>query len=148
VPISIPAPGAAGSAGFLIPSGASEFAQLTHVDQAELTEWVRYDQIIGNDLVRSEATALNALYVTLTHGIGGTFNGAGGPAARADPGTRRTGRSGGGRTGWPGGTGQLGPPDRRARSPPRASRRRLRRRATAAARGCLTWASARTISSP
>ncbi len=72
VPISIPAQGASGSAGFLPPNGASEFAQITHLDQAEMTEWVRYDQIIGNDLVRDDPVALQELTLALTHGFAGS----------------------------------------------------------------------------
>jgi hypothetical protein len=71
-PISIPAPGGGGVAGFPPPVSGSEFAQITHTGDAEHTEWVRYDQIVGTDLVRSDGNALQNLTIALTHGNGGT----------------------------------------------------------------------------
>jgi hypothetical protein len=71
VPISIAVPGATGASGFLVPNGGSEFAQLTHVDQAELTEWVRYDTIVGQDLVRNSQTAIDAASVAMVHDLKG-----------------------------------------------------------------------------
>lgn len=71
VPISIAVPGATGGSGFLIPNGGSEFAQITHVDQAELTEWVRYDTIVGQDLVRNAQDAIQALSIALIHDLVG-----------------------------------------------------------------------------
>ena len=88
VPISVPAPGAT-DISFLPPEPAggqqgagqnggqtggqqgnagqgvvSEYAQLTRVDQAEFTEWIRYDEIqVGfGQLVRCDPGALNVLY--------------------------------------------------------------------------------------
>ena len=71
VPISIGAPGANDLA-YLAPSAEedrSEFAQLTQLDQAELTEWVRYDtvQVTYGQLVRDHPAALLALHLVLTH---------------------------------------------------------------------------------
>lgn len=86
IPISVPAPGASdisflppepaggqqgagqsGSAGQGAAAGqgvVSEYAQLTRVDQAEFTEWIRYDEIqVGfGQLVRCDPGALNVLY--------------------------------------------------------------------------------------
>ena len=69
VPISIPAPGANSLTGFLQPvaNAGSEFAQITELATAELTEWVRYDTITPDGhLVRNERTALIDLRATLT----------------------------------------------------------------------------------
>ncbi|MBI5433453.1 MAG: hypothetical protein HZA52_11545 [Planctomycetes bacterium] len=91
-------PGGTGAAGFLIPNGGSEFAQLTHVDQAELTEWVRYDTILGQDLVRNDQKAITALSLAVLHvltgsgdvtpnppsGGGGPGGGGGGPSSKPD----------------------------------------------------------------
>jgi len=57
VPISI---NAGASAAFLPPqpTQGSEFAQITELAAAELTEWVRYDRIEGTHLVRSDPRAL------------------------------------------------------------------------------------------
>lgn len=72
VPISIPVPG--NDESFLVPefddqgSGFSEFAQITRVDQAELTEWVRYDFVSGQFLVRDHQRARIAAYGALTGG--------------------------------------------------------------------------------
>ncbi|MCK6447994.1 MAG: hypothetical protein L6Q99_16495 [Planctomycetes bacterium] len=92
VPISIPVPGAGGAAGFLAPNGGSEFAQITHVDQAELTEWVRYDAIVGQDLVRNSPAAINALSLALIHDLNGDGDtrpkppsGGGGPSQKSSP---------------------------------------------------------------
>jgi hypothetical protein len=77
VPISIPAPGAVGSFGFPDPTAGnaqttgSEFAQITETAQAELTEWVRYDDIQGDQLIRNDAQALlGDLYFGITNGNG------------------------------------------------------------------------------
>ncbi len=63
LPISINA-GASANA-FLVPQvaqgnniGRSEFAQITELGAAELTEWVRYDRIEQTQLVRSDPVAL------------------------------------------------------------------------------------------
>jgi len=75
-PVSLPAPGmtagtaASGTAPLLVPSpGRSELAQITHVDEANRTEWVRYDEIIGEQIVRSGQEAMVAVYNTLSHNI-------------------------------------------------------------------------------
>lgn len=80
VPISIPVPGAEPETGYLPPEvDDSEFAQITRLDQAELTEWVRYDtvQVAQGQLVRDHPRALAFfgdepgypnLYTTLTLG--------------------------------------------------------------------------------
>ncbi|MCE9593068.1 MAG: hypothetical protein K8S98_02645 [Planctomycetes bacterium] len=95
VPISIAVPGATGAAGFLVPNGGSEFAQITHVDQAELTEWVRYDTISKyGDLVRNDPVAINELSIALIHDLTGggntpanpTGGGGTGPGKKPPPG--------------------------------------------------------------
>jgi hypothetical protein len=67
VPISVPAPGAT-DLDFLPPLGRSEFAQITRLDEAEMTEWVRYDEIQSTygQLVRCEQAALLDLMNALT----------------------------------------------------------------------------------
>lgn len=66
VPISVYAPG---SANFNLPLLHSEVAQITHADDPFNTEWMRYDQILGDHLVRNEFNALNQAYTALTHGF-------------------------------------------------------------------------------
>lgn len=74
----------------------SEFVQITYDDRAELTEWVRYDQILNNCFVRNDWTALTSavlpemfdlgLGVPLTPpGMGGP---GGGPGGNPRPGGR------------------------------------------------------------
>ena len=59
MPISVPAPGVLGGFDFLTPDvGISEFAQLTHVADPENTEWVRYDEIVNQHLLRNSSQAL------------------------------------------------------------------------------------------
>lgn len=59
IPISVFAPGADANLSFLpAADGFSELAQITHLDQAELTEWVRYDEIRNGHLVRNSEVAL------------------------------------------------------------------------------------------
>jgi hypothetical protein len=74
VPISI---NVGASAAFLQPqaSQGSEFAQITELTSAELTEWVRYDSIEGVHLVRSDPIALMNCRI---HVIGG-------PRGNSDP---------------------------------------------------------------
>ena len=85
LPISLPAPGAA--AHFLDPRTSqqpitvtqesptgtssqtvyrSEYAQLTETQNAERTEWVRYDEIADEQLVRTEEGALLSAYGAIT----------------------------------------------------------------------------------
>ena len=65
VPISVPVTGV-DDVSFLPPlvPGQSEFAQITRTDLAELTEWVRYDeiQVQRGQLVRSDPGGLQILY--------------------------------------------------------------------------------------
>ncbi len=72
VPISFPVPGASDVRGFLTAKkGDSKFAQVTHVSDAELTEWVRYDHFdtASGQLVRDDPDALLVgLYSVLTRG--------------------------------------------------------------------------------
>ena len=73
IPISLHAAGASGVASYLPGgTGLSEFAQITHLDQAELTEWVRYDEIAGEWLVRNEDAFLQAAKRTAGLSGGGT----------------------------------------------------------------------------
>lgn len=70
VPISLAVPGVGQVQGFLDPpAGESRFAQITHVDDAEKTEWVRYDEVeyTSGHLVRDDPNALLALYRCLVH---------------------------------------------------------------------------------
>jgi type II secretory pathway pseudopilin PulG len=62
VPLSIPVVGAAGSFGFPQNANGSELAQITHIADAENTEWVRYDTVAGDHLVRNGAEAMEDLY--------------------------------------------------------------------------------------
>ncbi len=68
VPISLAVPRATELRGYLVAqAGDSQFAQLTHLDQAELTEWVRYDwfEATYGQLVRDAPAALRALYFAI-----------------------------------------------------------------------------------
>lgn len=65
VPISLPVSGALSGVGFPQPVNGSEFAQITHIDDAELTEWVRYDRVELDQLVRNDPDALEDLYRAL-----------------------------------------------------------------------------------
>lgn len=59
IPLSVFAPGADPNTSFLpAANGNSEIAQITHLDQAELTEWVRYDEIRNGHLIRNSELAL------------------------------------------------------------------------------------------
>lgn len=68
MPISLGVPGAGG---FPPAVNGSEYAQITHVNDAELTEWVRYDTALGNDLVRSDLDAFAQVDLELTGAIPG-----------------------------------------------------------------------------
>jgi hypothetical protein len=109
VPISVPC--GANANAFLPPqNGESEFAQLTEVDAAELTEWIRYDHIDTSrgDLVRVDDAALEALYEAVSFGAGASVQGnIGDPDGDDDDG------GGGppfGDPGTPGGSGPATPP--------------------------------------
>lgn len=104
-PISIPAPGI-GEFDFAVPlNGNSAFAQVTRLDDPELTEWVRYDTIDvpASQLVRSDPGVITAVSVALHSGISGqetfapAFQPGGGGGAPGIPG------GGGGLPGLPGG---------------------------------------------
>ncbi len=71
VPISAPVQGASGLTSFLpAQAGASEFAQITHLGaEAHLTEWVRYDEIEGDFLVRDAPLALQRANLAAHAGI-------------------------------------------------------------------------------
>jgi hypothetical protein len=91
VPISIAVPNATGLAGFVTAqAGDSEFAQITQVDSAELTEWVRYDWFDENRgfLVRDDVEALDALRAEAAPGGGGpqVNNDPQGPGGPGGPG--------------------------------------------------------------
>lgn len=61
VPISFAVPGVSDVRGFLTAAkGDSKFAQVTHVSDAEFTEWIRYDYVdtARNQLVRDDPAAL------------------------------------------------------------------------------------------
>lgn len=79
LPISIHAPGVQG----FLQSDDSELAQITRLDDPELTEWVRYDEVVGNDhLVRNNRVALGAAYNAAVFGSPG---GATPPTGNFDP---------------------------------------------------------------
>lgn len=131
VPISLPIGGADGA--FLpAAAGASQFAQITETEAAELTEWVRYDTIATGQLVRDDALAIEALWLAATGGIGipvssgeqpggpggggpgGGGPGSGGPGSggpgKGGPGKGGPVTGGGGALGGGGSTLLLGPP--------------------------------------
>lgn len=60
IPISVPVPGAGPLDYLAARKGASQFAQLTHIQDAENTEWVRYDwlETSTGQLVRDDPAAL------------------------------------------------------------------------------------------
>ena len=76
VPISIPAQGGTGAFGFPTPPvGKSEYAQFTRPVNAEFTEWVRYDEVVNGELVRSDPSAMTLLASVLSGGqAGGTVD--------------------------------------------------------------------------
>ncbi len=71
-PISLPVSGTGGSFGFPVDSGLSNYAQITYLGSAERTEWVRYNSVVNDQLVRNDPLALEALTNALAHGNGGT----------------------------------------------------------------------------
>ena len=103
VPISVPVTGANAST-FLIPSpGLSEFAQITRRDgESDQTEWVRYDEVVQNQLVRDEP---NALLTLQSAALGGRVDGqVGGTIPGPDDGPGGKGGFGGIGEGTGGGT--------------------------------------------
>ncbi len=109
IPISVPVRGASGVAAFLPASvGASEFAQITRVGaESHLTEWVRYDEVEGSDLVRDDPTALlianGAAHTGIVIPKEDTFRPPAPPGPGGGPRTPGGGRGGG--PGSPGGSG-------------------------------------------
>ena len=99
VPISLAVPGAA-AADYHPNDGQSHVAQITHTDDVENTEWVRYDDFIQaqGQLVRSSPKALRWLFNVLTGrdappnyqpptpggGGGGNPGGGGGPVGQGN----------------------------------------------------------------
>jgi type II secretory pathway pseudopilin PulG len=79
MPISL---GVVGAQGFPPAVNGSEYAQITHPSDAELTEWVRYDTVLGNDLIRSGLDAFENLDFVLT---GGQPQDLGGPLPPPPP---------------------------------------------------------------
>ncbi|MEM9378840.1 MAG: hypothetical protein AAGB93_02745 [Planctomycetota bacterium] len=88
-PISISVPGASALSYAEPGPGASQFAQITRLDDPDLTEWIRYDEVdlANGQLVRSDATALLRAHNMLDNltgadlrapGPGGGGGGAGG----------------------------------------------------------------------
>ena len=73
IPISVPVPGSATS--FLEPQfgpegqGFSEFAQITRPEDAQFTEWVRYDYVGANHLVRDHVNARLNTYQALAGNV-------------------------------------------------------------------------------
>lgn len=71
VPVSLPVPGAGQINGFLAADAQNpQVAQITHLDDAEHTEWVRYDYFdaTNGQLVRDEPAALNRVYDAIVSG--------------------------------------------------------------------------------
>lgn len=100
-PISIPAPGATNISFLPATDGLSQFAQLTRLDDPELTEWIRYDELnlTASQLVRSEPGALLRVHNILhdldadevrTPGPPGTGGGTGTPGTPGGAGTPGT----------------------------------------------------------
>ncbi len=103
IPISIPVRGAVGGLGFPVPvAPASEFLQLAPrgTGDAALTEWVRYDEVVGNQFVRSDPDALLAAFTACLGGQTGSLPFDENPRRPTGPG------SGGG----PGQTNMVEPP--------------------------------------
>ena len=71
IPISVPVPSATQLDYLAAQKGASKFAQLTHVQDAENTEWVRYDwlEVSTGQLVRDDPAALMAALWGATGGL-------------------------------------------------------------------------------
>jgi hypothetical protein len=71
LPISIPVPGGGGALGFPSPPGAdSEFAQITRLGaDRPLTEWVRYDEVASEHLVRDDPLALARLQAAVLEDV-------------------------------------------------------------------------------
>jgi len=97
VPISLAAPGATLS-DYNVPkivapnTGGSEFVQLTHVQDAENTEWVRYDDFPPPFMVRDEPAALARSLDTVVGGTPPVFQ----PPVPGPPGGNGSGGGGGG----------------------------------------------------
>jgi hypothetical protein len=105
VPISVPCNASANA--FLTPqNGESEFAQLTEIDNAEFTEWIRYDHIDTSrgDLVRVDQAALEALYEAVSFGAGASLQGTIGDPDGDDDDDGPSGPT------FPGGSGPATPP--------------------------------------
>ncbi|MFN0007718.1 MAG: hypothetical protein ACKVXR_07405 [Planctomycetota bacterium] len=71
IPISVPVPGASALDYLAARKGASQFAQLTRIQDAELTEWVRYDwlETASGQLVRDDPAALIRALFGATGGL-------------------------------------------------------------------------------
>ncbi len=71
LPISVNVQGVGGAAAFLPPQpNQSEFAQITERGaNAGLTEWIRYDEIVGDFLVRNDASFLQGVQGVLATGV-------------------------------------------------------------------------------
>jgi hypothetical protein len=99
VPISLAVPGATlldYNQPPVTPTGSSGFAQLTHIQDAEHTEWVRYEENVNGQLVRDEPVALSRALDVIV--------GPAPPAFSLPP----SGGPGGGGTGGVGGNGGTG----------------------------------------
>ncbi len=96
VPVSLPAPGANDLTFLPGTAGQSEFAQITRLDLAELTEWVRYDAIdvANGQLVRADPLAYLNVYNLLVSGLSGD-------AVNPDPGGAGGGTGTGGMASLP-----------------------------------------------
>lgn len=106
IPLSVPVRASAGGLGFPVPVGTeSEFLQLVPRAQgdADKTEWVRYDEVVGNQYVRSDPEALIAAYTACLAGQTGSL------PFEENP-TRPTGPGGGGGPGQTNLSAPAGPP--------------------------------------
>src|SRR5262249_56326110 len=72
IPISLPVPGSNSVNGYPAASKTNpRLAQITHVDDAENTEWVRYDEFTNESLVRDDPNALVGLINVVKSGTDG-----------------------------------------------------------------------------
>ena len=106
IPISLSVPGAT-LIDFVEPGeDRSAFAQITRLDQAELTEWVRYDTVQEQwgQLVRDHPFALSRVYTTITQGqdFRDDLTGRDAPGGGGGPGDGGGPGNGGGPGGPPG----------------------------------------------
>ncbi|MEM9800514.1 MAG: hypothetical protein AAGA20_09310 [Planctomycetota bacterium] len=124
-PISLNVPGATDLTFAQPAPDISEFAQITRLDDAEQTEWVRYDEldVANSQLVRSDPGVLAELHLLLNGGISFDATPPGGPGG---PGGIGPGGPGGPGSGGPIGPGGNSSNSSRAPTPPPPARAPIR----------------------